>query len=159
TRSSFDGRDSYHHLDLARCAEALADSGAALHPALRRDAAPPTPPAGQQRSPHVVVLFVCTGNSARSPIAQALPRHHTPPPPPRPRHRPHRRSPPQPPPAPQHHSGAARGVRHQHLRPVPRASGHPRRPPVRPCDHSVRQGPRGLPAIPPPPAASPLERP
>src|SRR5512144_3320955 len=35
TRSSFDGRDSYYHLDLDRCAEALADTGAALHPALR----------------------------------------------------------------------------------------------------------------------------
>jgi protein-tyrosine-phosphatase len=34
-RSSFDGRDSYYHLDLDRCAEALADTGAALHPMLR----------------------------------------------------------------------------------------------------------------------------
>ena len=43
TRSSFDGRDSYYHLDLDRCAEALAATGAALHPALRRDAGPPHP--------------------------------------------------------------------------------------------------------------------
>src|SRR5437016_2028927 len=64
TRSSFDGRDSYYHLDLDRCAEALADSGAALHPALRQHAAPPAWP------PHAAVLFVCTGNSARSPIAE-----------------------------------------------------------------------------------------
>ena len=42
-RSSFDGRDSYYHLDLDRCADALADTGAALHPALRPDAAPPHP--------------------------------------------------------------------------------------------------------------------
>src|SRR4051794_34712927 len=34
TRSSFDGRDSYYHLDLDRCAQALAGAGTALHPAL-----------------------------------------------------------------------------------------------------------------------------
>jgi ArsR family transcriptional regulator, arsenate/arsenite/antimonite-responsive transcriptional repressor / arsenate reductase (thioredoxin) len=83
-RSTADGRDSYHALDLDALGQAVAGMATLVHPSLvHASPARPGPsadladPSGSDSGSRVSaqVLFICSGNSARSPMAAGWLNH------------------------------------------------------------------------------------